>query len=144
MWTPPVLTLPGHQGTLGLRIRRVLMRMNPNDSSIPASSRNPARLPLEPRKSPESWMLPSADTGVLSGSEHPAPGADRTRVHGGPSIAEGGRRDLTAPGRLDVPRQPDPEPASDHLEPDPPADDRGPLLSLGIGKPAELAVGERR
>src|ERR1700752_1551642 len=82
MWTPPVFTLPGHQGTFGLRINLVLILMNPNETSIPARSRNPARLPLEPRKSPVSSTLPSAiDTCVLTGGGPAAPGADRTRVH---------------------------------------------------------------
>ncbi len=40
---PPVLMLPGHQGTLGLRISRVLMRMNPNESRNATSATNPAR-----------------------------------------------------------------------------------------------------
>ena len=44
-----VSMLPGHHGTLGLRISRVLMRMNPNESRNPASSRTPA-----------SWPPPSA------------------------------------------------------------------------------------
>jgi hypothetical protein len=40
-WMPPDLMLPGHQGTLRLRISRVLMRMNANETRNAASSRNP-------------------------------------------------------------------------------------------------------
>jgi len=41
MCTPLSLTtLPGHQGTLGLRIRRVLMRMKANEPTRPSRTRN--------------------------------------------------------------------------------------------------------
>ena len=40
-WTPESLTtLPGHQGTRGLRISRVDIRMKPNEPSRPSSTRN--------------------------------------------------------------------------------------------------------
>ena len=42
MWSPPGVTLPGHQET-SARIIRVLNRMNPKESSIAPSRIKPAR-----------------------------------------------------------------------------------------------------
>ena len=41
--TLPVLTLPGHQGTRGLRIRRALVRMNRKVARKAASNTKPVR-----------------------------------------------------------------------------------------------------
>jgi hypothetical protein len=42
--TPPVTTLPGHHGTRGLRIRRVLSLMKPKEARKPTSTRKRACL----------------------------------------------------------------------------------------------------
>jgi hypothetical protein len=55
MWRPPAtFTLPGHQGTLGLRIRRALVRMKAKEPRNPARTRSPraGRRPQGPWRSP--------------------------------------------------------------------------------------------
>src|SRR5436190_19219609 len=53
MWSPPsVVTLPGHQGTRGLRIRRALVRMKRKETRKAAKTRR-----TDDWVDPESWML---------------------------------------------------------------------------------------
>src|SRR5438093_4111420 len=53
MWRPPsVVTLPGHQGTRGLRIRRALVRMNRKETRKAAKRRR-----TDDWVDPEPWML---------------------------------------------------------------------------------------
>src|SRR5829696_1322275 len=58
---PSILTLPGHQDTFGLRIRRALVRMNRNESRKKASRISPARAEASSRKlSPSNSRISSA------------------------------------------------------------------------------------
>src|SRR5437764_12093222 len=53
MWRPPsVVTLPGHHGTLGLRIRRALVRMNRKETRNAAKTKR-----TEDRVDPDPLML---------------------------------------------------------------------------------------
>src|SRR6478752_7286972 len=54
--------LPGHHGTLGLRMSRVLVRMRRNDSSSEPSRMRPERCPAGSRKSspPKVSSMPAS------------------------------------------------------------------------------------
>ncbi len=56
------MTLPGHQGTRGLRISRVLMRMKANERMKPARTRK-----IPSRCSPETWSVQKSATKVAVG-----------------------------------------------------------------------------
>ena len=58
MWSPLlVVTLPGHHGTFGLRIKRALVRMNKNETRNAPSRMNPSRCDVVSRKCPLALVL---------------------------------------------------------------------------------------
>ena len=83
MWSPPVVTLPGHHGTLGLRINRVLVRMNRNEPRKPTKTRNTPSLPASRICSRHS--SPRKATSVMPARLSPEtgdPGLPPTRMTG--------------------------------------------------------------
>src|SRR5512133_1228491 len=62
MWTPlSETTLPGHHGTRGLRISRVLMRMKAKERMKPTSTRK-----MPSRCSPAIWVLQRSASGIVN------------------------------------------------------------------------------
>src|SRR5437764_4272047 len=103
MWSPPsVVTLPGHQGTLGLRIRRALVRMKRNETRKAAKTNRT-----------DDWVDPDPLMLMLSAaigrpSSHAAGSGERvlrTFRHEPPERRRRGvRRDQRPGDRLAVPR----------------------------------------